>query len=191
VARGGATSRALPAWAIAARAAWRYTGEERPPFAHTPGPGQRSVWDFPRPPVVECVRDEVRVGAAGFEIARSDRCLRVLETASPPTYYLPPEDVDWQRLAPGRGSSRCEWKGEARYWDLAFESERRDAVAWSYPEPFPDFVRLRRHLSFYPARVECYVGARRASPQPGGFYGGWVTPDLVGPFKGERGVGAL
>ena len=150
------------------------------------------MWDFPRPPVIEAVVAEVHVRAGGTEIARSRRVLRVLETGNPPTYYLPASDVHGGLLSPSpAGGSRCEWKGEAQYWDLGLETEQRPRVAWSYPSPFPEFERLKNHFSFYPGRVGCFVGSVRALPQPGGFYGGWITPELVGPFKGEPGTQSL
>jgi uncharacterized protein (DUF427 family) len=178
----------VPEWAHEARIQWRYTGRQRPAFAHTPGAGQRSVWDFPRPPIVESVKLEVRVRIGEFEIARSHRCLRVLETSSPPTYYIPRADTDLDTLRPTANPSLCEWKGEAHYWDVVVEGDRLPHAAWSYPTPFPEFEALRDHFSFYPSRVDCFVGSIRALPQPGGFYGGWITPDLVGPFKGEPGI---
>ena len=177
----------LPPWARAGRAQWRYTGTDRPAFAVEPGPGQRSVWDFPRPPVVEPVPAVVEVRCGEQTIARSERALRVLETGGPPTCYLPFGDVDRSRLEAAPGRSRCEWKGEARYWSLLVDGARHEAVGWSYPEPFSEFESLRDHVSFYPARVACYVGEVRVAPQPGGFYGGWVTPEFVGPFKGAPG----
>ena len=185
------SSNGVPRWAKEARAQWQYTGSQRPPFALAPQPGQRSVWDFPRPPALESVDEEVCVALGDVELARSRSCLRVLETASPPTYYIPPADVALTHLVEAPGSSWCEWKGEARYWSLAAEGREPVVVGWSYPEPFPEFRRLRNHLSFYPARVECSVGGVRVLPQPGGFYGGWITPDLVGPFKGEPGIDGL
>jgi uncharacterized protein (DUF427 family) len=166
-------------------------GAERPAIARTPRHDQQSVWDFPRPPAVEPVRAEVCVRADGFAIARSSRCLRVLETGSPPSYYVPGDDVERSLLRPAARRSRCEWKGETRYWDLHLAGERRLHVGWSYPTPFPEFTRLRDHFSFYPGRVDCFVGPVRALPQPGGFYGGWITPELVGPFKGEPGTESL
>lgn len=181
----------LPAWAAEARARWRYTGASRPAIAARPAAGQLSVWDFPRPPAIEPVRVEVSVRFGAVEIARSSRSLRVLETGSPPTYYVPPDDVERQLLEPAGGRSRCEWKGEAHYWDLRGAGRGLPRVAWSYPEPFPGFRELADHLAFYPGRLECFVGRIRARPQPGGFYGGWVTPELVGPFKGEPGTGNL
>ena len=113
----------------------------------------------------------------------------MLETGSPPTYYIPPADVESDRLDPAEGRSFCEWKGEARYWRLAFGPEQ--PVGWSYAAPFPEFDVLRDHFSFYPGRIDCFVGSVRAITQPGGFYGGWITPDLVGPFKGEPGTESL
>ncbi len=166
---------------------WRYRGQERPPWALEPGPGQESVWDYPRPPRLEpdarCV--VVRVGS--HELARSERAIRILETASPPTFYLPPEDVDLAALEAASGGSHCEWKGTARYFDYSKDGVRLEAFAWSYPDPFPEFEAIRDFLSFYPARAECLVDGERVRPQPGGFYGGWLTDEIVGPVKGDPG----
>ncbi len=178
----------VPEWARRARAQWRYRGQQRPPFAVPPREGQESVWDYPRPPRLESDPREVVVRAGATEIARSRRCLRVLETGSPPTFYLPVTDVRMELLEPGRGSSQCEWKGEARYWSLRAPGARVANVAWSYPDPMPGFESLTACVSFYPARVECFVDAVRVTPQPGHFYGGWITPEVVGPFKGEPGT---
>ena len=171
------------------RFGWRYYGQERPSFAVEPGPGQESVWDYPRPPRLEIVPHEVIVRAGRTEIARTRRAVRAIETASPPTFYLPPEDVRMEHLEPASGSSHCEWKGRARYWTVRAEGRRLDRAGWSYPDPHPAFEAIRGHLAFYPALLECYVDGVRVEPQPGGFYGGWITPDLVGPFKGEPGSG--
>lgn len=171
-----------------ARAGWQHVGATRPPFAIEPGEGQESVWDYPRPPRLVPDEREVVVVAGDFEVARSRRCLRVLETASPPTFYLPPQDVRMEWLEPATGVSHCEWKGQARYWSIVVLSKRWDRVAWSYPDPRPDFEALRSYLSFYPGRVICLVDGVRVEPQPGQFYGGWITPDVVGPFKGEPGT---
>lgn len=182
--------RSLPEWAREARGRWRWTGEERPPFAEEPGPGQESVWDYPRPPRVEPDEREVVVRHRDLVVARSASALRVLETASPPTFYLPPEDVRTDLLEPAAGTSRCEWKGEARYWKLTTpDGERVERAAWSYPDPFPGYQEIAHHFSFYPARVECSVDGERVRPQPGGFYGGWLTSEIVGPVKGEPGSG--
>jgi uncharacterized protein (DUF427 family) len=180
-------TRPFPDWARAARSGWRYHGQERPSFAAVPGPGQESVWDYPRPPRLAEDEREVVIRVGEVEIARTRRSLRVLETASPPTFYLPPEDVRMELLEPSPGRSLCEWKGEARYFSLVLPTRRIEQVGWSYPKPFPEFERIRGYLSVYPARVECFVDEARVQPQPGRFYGGWVTPELVGPFKGEPG----
>lgn len=166
---------------------WRWHGQGRPPFAVEPGPGQESVWDYPRPPRVEPDPRPVRVEADGIEVAASGRALRVLETASPPTFYLPLSDVRHELLVPAAGRSYCEWKGPARYWSLQLPAGVRPQVGWTYPDPLAPFASLRDHVAFYPARVACFVDGARVEPQPGRFYGGWVTPELVGPFKGEPG----
>ncbi len=165
---------------------WQYTGVERPSFAEEPGPGQESVWDYPRPPALVTSDKLVVVEAGGVELARSSRCFRVLETASPPTWYIPAEDVNFEALVHAPGSSFCEWKGAASYWALATGGEE---VAWSYPDPSPRFVAIRDAVGFYPGRVACTVDGERVRPQPGHFYGGWVTDDIVGPVKGEPGTG--
>ncbi len=172
----------------AARTAWKNRGDARPPFAIEPGPGQESVWDYPRPPRLELDPRLVRVLYRGTVIAETRRAYRVLETASPPTFYLPPEDVKVPLVA-ATGSSMCEWKGAASYWSVQLPDAQLQNVAWSYADPFPEFGAIRDYVSFYPARVECYVDDHRVKPQPGGFYGGWVTPEVVGPFKGEPGTG--
>lgn len=177
----------VPRWVRSHRSSWRYRGQERPPGAFEPGPGQESVWDYPRPPAIVPDQRSVEVRLGALLVARSDRCFRVLETASPPTFYLPPQDVDRQLLVPGAGVSHCEWKGAASYWDLATNARVVESVAWSYRNPFAEFAELRDYFSFYPGRLECYLDGERAAPQPGDFYGGWVTSEIVGPFKGEPG----
>lgn len=166
---------------------WEYDGRQRPPFAEAPATGQESVWDFPRPPRLETSAREVVVAHAGTMIARTTRALRLCETASPPTWYVPMADTDTSPLVPCGGRSRCEWKGAARYWALADAPDM--PVAWDYPTPNPAYAALADHLAFYPARVECRVDDERVEPQPGEFYGGWVTRELVGPFKGLPGTG--
>jgi uncharacterized protein (DUF427 family) len=121
------------------------------------------------------------------EIARSNRCIRVLETASPPTFYIPPADVNMDAIEPAAGGSVCEWKGSAAYWTVSAAGRKLERAGWSYPEPFEGFEAIRGYLSFYPAALECFVGGVRVQPQPGRFYGGWVTPGIAGPFKGEPG----
>lgn len=170
---------------------WRWVGEERPPFAIAPGPGQESVWDYPRPPRIEADTREVVVRCGSVEIARTRRALRVLETASPPSFYLPWDDVRRDCFASAAGSSICEWKGRASYWTIATDDsaggERHEAAAWSYETPNAAMAALRGHVSLYPGRLACWVAGERVLPQPGRFYGGWITAELVGPFKGEPG----
>lgn len=130
----------------------------------------------------------MRVLIGDTTITDTKRALRVLETASPPTFYLPPEDVRQEFLEEGSGGSFCEWKGAAKYWSVRVGDHFLENVAWSYPEPLPGFEECGGYLSFYPARLVCIVGGEQVHPQPGGFYGGWVTSDVVGPFKGTPGT---
>lgn len=169
---------------------WTWTGRGRPPFAIEPGPGQESVWDYPRPPRLVSDPRHVIVDAGHARIADTTRAMRVLETASPPTFYLPPQDIDLDRLRPAAGSSHCEWKGRAVYWSVRdHEGHWREAAGWSYPEPTPAFGSIAGWLSFYPARLQCTVAGEPVRPQPGGFYGGWLTDEIVGPVKGAPGTG--
>ena len=154
-----------------------------------PGPGQESVWDYPRPPRVEEVPERLRVIVDGEVLAETAGGLRVLETAGAPVYYFPPADVRMERFQGTARRTVCEWKGEATYYDYHGPDGRRiDAVAWSYDTPKPGYAAIAGHLAFYAARVDAaWVGDERATPQPGGFYGGWVTSRIVGPIKGEPG----
>ena len=153
-----------------------------------PGPGQESVWGYPRPPRVERVTEPLRVVVEHRTIAATLRGLRVLETAGAPVYYFPPEDVRLDLLRPSPHRSECEWKGTARYHTLRLGDREVVNVAWSYPDPLPGYEAIRDHLAFYAGRVdEAWVGDERATPQPGHFYGGWVTSKVVGPFKGGPG----
>jgi len=167
---------------------WQYRGQQRPDFAVIPGPGQESVWDYPRPPALMPDGRLVEIYHADELIASSNRSCRVLETAPPPAFYIPPKEVNWEVLRSAPGSSICEWKGAAQYWSLA--SDPKSGLAgWSYPDPTSAFKRIRDYVSFYPAVLACYVSGERVSVQPGKFYGGWVTGEIVGPFKGEPGTG--
>lgn len=160
------------------------------PRRDTPGPGQRSVWDFPRPPRLERVRERVRIAFNGRTIADSTDAWRVCETASPPTYYIPRQDIADGVLDEAPGGSMCEWKGQAKYWTLRVGECESRAAAWSYPKPTSAFRALAGHLAFFAGRVDaCFVGDDRVVPQAGGFYGGWITRDLAGPFKGDPGTG--
>ena len=159
-------------------------GQSRPAAGST-GSAPESVWDYPRPPRVEPSSEHVVVRLGGRVLADSRRTVRVLETSHPPSYYIPVADVDMPRLRRGRGTSWCEFKGGAVYWD----GEEAEAIGWSYPEPSPGFEALQEHIAFYPARVdEATVDGERVEPQEGGFYGGWITSRVTGPFKGAPGT---
>jgi len=178
----------LPSEVLRARTKWKYTGAVRPGFAVAPGPGRESVWDYPRPPRPAPDSRHVQVICEGVTIADTLRAIRVLETASPPTFYLAPDDINAEYLEASPRTSICEWKGPARYWSIRAGRTLLRDVAWSYPEPYPGFEQIAGYYSFYPGRVECWVDGKPVEPQPGGFYGGWVTPEIVGPFKGEPGT---
>ncbi len=182
------TREELPTWAELARRKWTHVGASRPSFAVAPGPGQESVWDYPRPPALVADEREVRVELGGVVIAQSGNAVRVLETSHPPTFYVPRADVRMEHFHRAQGSSRCEWKGTATYWDVEAGGQRVAKGAWSYEKPFADFASLAGYLSFYPALFACYVDDHRVLAQPGDFYGGWITPELVGPFKGNSGT---
>jgi uncharacterized protein (DUF427 family) len=153
-----------------------------------PGPGEESVWDYPRPPRVEAVPERIRVVDGGIAIADSTRAIRVLETAGAPVYYVPPDDVRTDLLAPTSRVTHCEWKGDATYWTVTVGDRSIEDVAWSYEQPKAGFEPIAGYLAFYAAKVdEAWVGDERATPQPGGYYGGWMTSRIVGPVKGEPG----
>jgi len=169
---------------------WKHRGTRRPSFALEPGENQESVWDYPRPPVVRPDSRRVVVRLGDIVIADTTAALRVLETASPPTFYLPEADAAMALLLPDpTHSTYCEWKGVASYLDLVVPGKRLPRVAWRYESPRAPFAALIDHISFYPGRVECYVDGERVRPQPGAFYGGWMTAEIVGPVKGEPGTG--
>jgi uncharacterized protein (DUF427 family) len=161
---------------------WKFTGQKRPDFATVPGAGEESVWDYPRPPAIVDDHREVQVFAAdGTLVAACSNSKRVLETASPPTFYLPPEalKVSFDQVD---GASYCEWKGQAEYF--AYAGHR---LAWRYPKPTQAFAEVAGWYSFYPAECRCVVAGETVRAQAGGFYGGWVTDEIVGPYKGEPG----
>jgi uncharacterized protein (DUF427 family) len=157
-----------------------------------PGPGQESVWDYPRPPRVEHVTDRVRVEFAGKTIADTIRAMRIVETAGAPCYYVTPEDCALGALVRTAHWTLCEWKGIAFAYDVVAGGRAARAGAWSYPEPLPDlqmgYESIAGHFAFYAAKMDaCFVGRERVEPQAGGYYGGWVTSRLVGPIKGVSG----
>ena len=154
-----------------------------------PGPGQESVWDYPRPPRLEDSDKHIQVIFGGITLADTHRAKRVLETSHPPVFYIPPEDIRTEYLTQTPGESYCEWKGMAGYYSVTIGDKRADNAAWFYPNPTPAFAGLQNYLSFYPGRMDaCLVDGEQVTPQPGHFYGGWITSEIVGPFKGEPGT---
>jgi len=149
-----------------------------------------NVWDYPRPPALVPCERRVRIELGGATIADSTRALRVLETSHPPTIYVPPADVAPGALIPAAGSSMCEWKGRAAYHDVRGGGGTvAERAAWSYPSPAPAYAALAGHVAFYPGRMDAaYLGDERVAAQEGDFYGGWITADVTGPFKGARGT---
>ena len=161
----------------------------RAPGRDPVGPGQESVWDYPRPPSAEVTPRRVVVELGGQVVADTTRAVRVCETSHPPVYYVPREDVVPGVLARGQGASWCEWKGTATYWDAVVGGVRHPAVAWSYERPTAGYEHLRGALAFYPSRLDlATVDGEPVRAQAGDFYGGWITSDVVGPFKGEPGT---
>ena len=161
----------------------------RPPRPDPVGPGRESVWDYPRPPSAEVTPRRVVVELGGRVIADTTRAIRVCETSHPPVYYVPREDLAAGVLQRASGSSWCEWKGAATYWDAVADGVRRPSVAWSYEQPTAGYEHLRGAVAFYPSRVDrATVDGEQVRAQAGDFYGGWITADVVGPFKGEPGT---
>jgi uncharacterized protein (DUF427 family) len=152
------------------------------------GPGQESVWDYPRPPAVDPSGELVEVHFGGKVVARTRASLRVLETSHPPTYYLPLDAFADGALVPAAGSSVCEWKGQAAYFDVVGGGRRAPRAAWTYPDPVPTYAVLAGHVAVMPGLVDaCFVDSEQVRAQDGGFYGGWITDRVVGPFKGGPG----
>jgi uncharacterized protein (DUF427 family) len=147
------------------------------------------VWDFPRPPAYVRWHEQVEIRFGGEIIASTTEAWCVLETSHPPTYYLPPSAFVTGCLRPTTGSSFCEWKGPARYYDVVAGQRVAPGAAWSYPEPSAGAEMVRDHVAVYPALMDsCTIDGALVVPQPGGFYGGWITPRVVGPFKGSPGT---
>ncbi len=148
------------------------------------------VWDYPRPPAVVPCERRVRVELGGEVLADSTDALRVLETSHPPSIYVPAGDVRGDLLAASdERSTWCEFKGAARYLDATVDGRHARAIAWTYPNPAPGYEALRDHIAFHPGRVDAaWMGDERVQAQESDFYGGWITTDLVGPFKGPPGT---
>lgn len=158
------------------------------PVPDKPGPGQESVWDYPRPPRLESFAGLITIELGGEVIASTDRGWRVLETSHPPTYYLPRSAFQDGVLREAPGSSWCEWKGRARYFDLVTGTAVAAKAAWNYPEPTAGFEEISDAVAVMAAAVDrCAVNGETVVAQPGGFYGGWITSWVVGPFKGGPG----
>ena len=154
-----------------------------------PGPRQESVWDYPRPPRLEKVSGRVTIEFGGQLIADTTDAFRVLETSHPPTIYLPPAAFIDGVLRPASGTSMCEWKGRASYYDVVVGDRVAEKAAWYYPSPVPAFAEIKDHVSVYPGRMDrCTLDGEEVEAQSGDFYGGWRTSKIVGPFKGGPGT---
>lgn len=160
-----------------------------PPKPIPPQPGQESVWEYPRPPRLEKTDKRIQIVFNGQTIVDTTGAYRVLETSHPPTYYIPPQDIDQTVIRKANGRSLCEWKGQAAYISVQVGDKIAEKVGWYYANPTPDFQAIKNYVAFYPAPMDvCTVAGEEVTPQPGGFYGGWITADIVGPFKGESGT---
>jgi len=178
----------LDKWVRQARDKWEFRGKEKPLIAIKPSTGQESVWDYPRPPKLEIDNRLIMVSVNGKVIAESRSTFRALETASPPTFYIPPKDVDKTSLTLGAQYSLCEWKGVAQYWNVNINNLAIESAAWYYLDPYPGFESIAGYFSFYPHRLSCYIDGELVRPQPGKLYGGWITNEIIGPFKGNPGT---
>ncbi|MEB3293846.1 MAG: DUF427 domain-containing protein [Synechococcales bacterium] len=153
-----------------------------------PQPGQESVWDYPRPPRVEPTQKHIQIIFNAVVIADTRSAYRVLETSHPPVYYIPLDDIQQQYLLPSPRTTFCEWKGQGSYYTLSVNGHQLPNVAWYYAMPTPAFEVIRNYVAFYAGPMDrCLVDGEVVTPQPGNFYGGWITQDIVGPFKGEPG----
>lgn len=153
-----------------------------------PAPGQESVWDYPRPARLEDTAKSLKIVLNGIVLAETQRGKRVLETSHPPVYYFPPEDIHLDSLIEIPRKTWCEWKGGCAYYDIVVGEKRVSPGAWRYFDPTPDFIPIQEYYGFYAGLMDaCYVEGELVTPQPGNFYGGWITPDIVGPFKGVPG----
>jgi uncharacterized protein (DUF427 family) len=154
-----------------------------------PGPGQESVWDYPRPPRVEETSKHIQVVLNGVVIADTHRAKRLLETSHPPVYYIPPEDVRMEYFTPTSHTTFCEWKGTASYYTIKVGNKTVVNGAWYYQQPTKGYESIANYLAFYPSRVDaCYIDGERVQAQEGDFYGGWITDEVIGPFKGGAGT---
>ena len=154
-----------------------------------PAPGQESVWDYPRPPRLEESTKHIRVIFNGITIADTHHAKRILETSHPPVYYIPPQDIKMEYLTPTARTTYCEFKGSASYYTISVNGKTATNAAWYYPSPSQSYEALANYIAFYPSRMDaCYVDEERVQAQEGDFYGGWITSQIVGPFKGGPGT---
>lgn len=159
------------------------------PVPDPPGPGQESVWSFPRPAIAQTVAGRIVIEHLGHVIADTRSAIRTIETSHPPTYYIPRADIADGLLRHAGGGSVCEWKGAATYWDVLVDGAVLPRVGWSYERPTAAFASIRGHVAFYAWPFDrCTVDGEVAVPQPGRFYGGWITRQFAGPFKGGPGT---
>ncbi|MEO8324420.1 MAG: DUF427 domain-containing protein [Nitrospirota bacterium] len=159
------------------------------PNIQIPRRGQESVWNYPRPPKLVRVHQQIRVEFDGLVLAETTQGYRLLETGSPPAYYFPPTDVRIAYLMLSSKQTVSEWNGMARSWSIRMEKRVATDAAWSYPHPGEGYKDIANYLAFYPGKVDaCYVGKQKVNPQPGGLYGGWITSKILGPFIGEPGT---
>ncbi len=157
--------------------------------AETTLPGQESVWTYPRPAIAQPTESHVLIVHEGVIVADTRSAVRTLETSHPPSYYIPQSDIAPGLLRRAGGGSFCEWKGQATYWHVVIGDLILPRVGWSYPKPTPSFECLRDHVAFYADPFDrCSVDGEIVVPQDGGFYGGWITSSLAGPFKGAPGT---
>jgi len=153
-----------------------------------PGPSQESVWDYPRPPKVDICKKTVRVLLNGIIVAEADSAIRVMETSHPPVFYIDPGNINREYFRKTLRTTFCEFKGQAAYYTVEVGDLKVVNSAWYYPSPTAGYLAIKNFVAFYPSKFECYVGAERVQAQQGDFYGGWITPEIVGPFKGEPGT---
>lgn len=167
----------------------RYNSHMHKPDRIEPGPGQESVWDYPRPPEIQSCSAKIEIVFNDSPILTTTRSFRILETSHPPTFYLPYEDFAAGVLVSSLRRSFCEWKGQAAYFDIEVDSKRAFEAAWGYPNPVEGFAALKDHVAVYAHLMDaCYVDGELVRAQQGDFYGGWITSNVVGPFKGPAGT---
>lgn len=152
------------------------------------GPGQESVWDYPRPAICEATSRRLQIIHQGITLVDTKAAYRTLETSHPPTYYIPQADIAMEHLRTSTRRTMCEWKGQARYFDIVISDNAIPAAAWSYGAPTPSFAAIRDYVAFYPDPLDqCLIDGQQITPQPGQFYGGWISQYEAGPFKGIPG----